>query len=256
MRYFLHLAYKGSDYHGWQRQPGALTIQQKIEDALSCILKSDITVIGAGRTDAGVNAAMMVAHFDTDTPITDSSRFIASLNGMVDPWNINFYDVIEVAPDAHARFDAISRTYRYYVHTNRSPFHYPLSLQIPQSIDFDLMNHAANILIETDDFTSFAKLHGQTKTNICNVISAEWKKIKDSDNRYYFEITANRFLRNMVRSITGTLLDVGRKKITIHDFETIIERRNRSMAGTSLPPAPLFLYTIRYPYITFSPQSL
>lgn len=248
MRYFLHLAYNGKDYHGWQRQPGAVTVQEKIEDAICVLLKHPISVIGAGRTDAGVNASMMVAHFDSPEEITDPGRFIASLNGMADPFNISFYSLKKVPDDAHARFDAIKRTYRYYVHTQRSPFLFPFSLQVAEDIDFDQMNAAAEILLHTEDFTSFAKLHGQSKTNICDVMSAEWKKMPGEEFRYYFEISANRFLRNMVRSITGTLLEVGRGKLSIAEFGEIIKKKDRSSAGTSLPPSPLFLHSIEYPY--------
>lgn len=251
MRYFLELAYNGRDYHGWQRQPGAISVQEKIEDGLQKLLKVPTPIVGAGRTDTGVNASMMVAHFDTAEPIADPDRFIASLNGVVDPFNITFYTLKEVRPEAHARFDATSRTYRYFVHTRRTPFLFPYSLQVASDIDFDAMNTAAQLLLQTDDFTSFAKLHGQTKTNICDVTSARWHSMADDPTRHYFEITANRFLRNMVRSVTGTLLDVGRGKLSIENFQAIIDRRNRSAAGTSLPPSPLFLHRITYPRTVF-----
>lgn len=247
MRYFLHLAYNGRDYHGWQRQPGAVTVQGKIEEALAILFKKPVAVVGAGRTDAGVNASMMVAHFDTDSGIDCPERFIASLNGIVDPFNITFYSVTEVAPDAHARFDAVSRTYRYFLHTRRSPFLYPFSLQVPGMIDFDKMNEAARTLLETEDFTSFAKLHGQTRTNICDVREAGFRSVADCPDRYYFEITADRFLRNMVRSITGTLLEVGTGKLSVGRFREIIDKKDRCSAGASLPPSPLFLHRIEYP---------
>ena len=247
MRYFLQLAYNGRDYHGWQRQPGSLSVQEKIETALQQLLHTPTPIVGAGRTDAGVNAAMMTAHFDTEQPVADSKKFLASLNGMADPFNITFYTLKEVRPDAHARFDATSRTYRYFVHTRRTPFLFPYSLQVPPETDFEAMNRAAERLLHTADFTSFAKLHGQTKTNICQVTHARWHAMADDPTRHYFEITANRFLRNMVRSVTGTLLDVGRGKITAGEFQDIIDRRNRCAAGTSLPPSPLFLHNITYP---------
>lgn len=248
MRYFLHFAYNGKDYHGWQRQPGNVTVQERVEDALSLILRQNTGVVGAGRTDAGVNASMMVAHFDTEQAIPDKEKFIASMNGIADPMNIVFFSVKEVPEDAHARFDALTRTYRYYVHTRKSPFLFPYSLFVGPSIDFEAMNSAASSLLAVDDFTSFAKLHGQTKTNICNVISARWEQCHDDGNRLYFEITANRFLRNMVRAITGTLLEVGRGKITAEEFNDIISRKDRRAAGTSLPPSPLFLHEVTYPY--------
>lgn len=250
MRYFLHLSYNGRDYHGWQRQPGALSIQEKIEDALQCLVRVPTPLTGAGRTDAGVNAAMMVAHFDTEEPIIDLPRFIASLNGLADPYNICFYSVKQVHDDAHARFDATSRTYRYYVNVKRSPFLFPYSFQVRHDIDLDRMNQAASILTEVEDFTSFAKLHGQTKTNICDVRSAKWIRMNDDPDRWYFEITANRFLRNMVRSVTGTLIDVGYGKLSIDGFKDIINAKDRKAAGTSLPPSPLFLQEIQYPYWT------
>lgn len=248
MRYFLHFAYNGKDYHGWQRQPGALTVQERVEEALTKLLHVPTAAIGAGRTDTGVNASMMVAHFDSATSIDDPNRFIASMNGIADPFNITFYSVSSVQDTAHARFDATARTYRYHIHIRRNPFLFPYSLQVRDNIDFELMNRAAEVLIDTSDFTSFAKLHGQTKTNICQVSSAQWKQMKDDSTRWYFEITANRFLRNMVRSITGTLLDIGMKKLSIKDFKRIIDARNRNEAGTSMPPSPLFLYNITYPY--------
>ena len=248
MRYFMRLSYRGAPFHGWQRQPGAVSVQETLEEALSTVMRRPVAIIGAGRTDTGVNARMMVAHFDSALPIADEERFLASLNGMTDPKHICFYSLVQVADDAHARFDATARTYRYYVHTRRSPFLFPYSLQLPPGIDFEAMNRACRLLLATEDFTSFAKLHGQTKTNICNVTAAAWHKMPVEGDRYYFEITANRFLRNMVRSVTGTLLEIGRGKLTEEGLQTIIDARDRSAAGTSLPPSPLFLHRIVYPY--------
>lgn len=251
MRYFLYFAYNGKDYHGWQKQPGAITVQEKIEGSLTTLLRTPTMIVGAGRTDAGVNASKMVAHFTADEPIVDKERFIASMNGLTDPFNIVFYSLIPVTDEAHARFDATSRTYRYYVNTVKSPFLFPCSLYVGENVDFDAMNDAAKILLQTDDFTSFAKLHGQSKTNICDVRKAVWNKMPDEEGRWYFEITANRFLRNMVRSVTGTLLEVGKNKITKQGFSNIIEAKNRCVAGTSLPPSPLFLHDITYPESIF-----
>ena len=248
MRYFLHLAYNGKDYHGWQRQPGDITVQEKIENSLELLLGKPTALIGAGRTDAGVNAAMMVAHFDAENAIGDPVRFIASLNGMTDPFNICFYSLTHVHDSAHARFDAMSRTYRYYVHTRRSPFLFPYSFQSVNNLDFELMNEAAAHLLDVDDFTSFAKLHTDTKTNICDVTAAEWKRLSANDSQWYFEITANRFLRNMVRAVTGTLMEVGRGKLSIEGFKEIVAQKDRCAAGTSMPPSPLFLQEIIYPY--------
>ncbi len=246
MRYFIHLAYNGSKYHGWQRQPNDISVQECIEDALTKILRKQTEIVGAGRTDAGVNASCMYAHFDSE-PITQDfkSKLISGLNAILGK-DIAIYDILPVRDDAHARFDALSRTYHYYSHTAKSPFIYPLSWQAPSGLDYDLMNRASEILLHTDDFTSFAKLHTDAYTNICNVTRAEWIHRTDTDG-YVFIITANRFLRNMVRAVVGTLVDVGRHKITIPDFQAIIDRKNRCEAGTSMPGHALFLHDITYP---------
>lgn len=246
MRYFIHLAYNGSKYHGWQRQPNDISVQECIEDALTKILRKQTEIVGAGRTDAGVNASCMYAHFDSE-PITQDfkPKLISGLNAILGK-DIAIYDIIPVRDDAHARFDALSRTYHYYSHTAKSPFIYPLSWQAPSGLDYDLMNRAAEILLHTDDFTSFAKLHTDAYTNICNVTHAEWIPRTDTDG-YVFIITANRFLRNMVRAVVGTLVDVGRHKITIPDFQAIIDHKDRCEAGTSMPGHALFLHDITYP---------
>ncbi len=244
-RYFINLAFRGAPFHGWQSQPDAVSVQSTLEDVLSTVFRTQIKITGAGRTDAGVNAAMMVAHFDLIPPVADFKSALRAIDSLAGP-DIAVYSLTQVADDAHARFDATSRTYRYFAVTRKSPFAYPLSWQAPSSLDFDAMNRAAEILLKVDDFTSFSKLHTDVKTNICRVTAARWLPV--GPDTYAFEITADRFLRNMVRAIVGTLVDVGRHKISIDGFRHIIDARNRCAAGTSMPPQALFLWNITYPY--------
>lgn len=267
----MRLAYNGLPFHGWQRQPNALSVQQAIEEAMATVLRlPEAAITGAGRTDAGVSAARMVAHFDlpADIAVTGEAGepILRALNSLLAP-NIVIYKIWEVAPDAHARFDAVSRTYRYFAHTVRSPFTGGMSWLAPATLDFDAMNRAAAILLETEDFTSFSKLHTDVKTNICHVTHAAWRaqgggdcececececegarEGKGKPTLWVFEITADRFLRNMVRAVVGTLVEVGRGKMTIDGFREVIERRDRCAAGTSMPAGPLFLHDIKYPY--------
>ena len=245
MRYFAELSYKGTAYCGWQRQPNSPSVQQTIEEALSTILRESVEVVGAGRTDTGVHAAFYVAHFDTSRPIANPSDFVYHLNALL-PEDIAFGRIYEVDDDAHARFDATSRTYHYYAHTVKSPFAYPLSWQAPAGLDFDAMNRAAALLIGRRAFTSFSKLHTDVKTNICDLRRAVWQDL--GDGRHRFAITADRFLRNMVRAIVGTLVDVGRHKISPDEITAIIDRLDRSAAGTSMPAHALFLSEVTYPY--------
>lgn len=248
MRYFMQLAYNGTPYHGWQRQPGAITVQQAVEEALATILRLPVeqtAVTGAGRTDAGVNAACMIAHTDLPEHLPDT--LLRSVNSLLGR-NIEIYSLTPVAPDAHARFDATSRTYHYYAHTQRSPFVGTFSWLAPAGLDFAEMNRAAEILLHTDDFTSFSKLHTDVKTNICKVSESRWVQV--NPYQWCFRITADRFLRNMVRAVVGTLVDVGRGKITVEDFRNIIAAKDRGSAGTSMPAEPLFLQYITYPYFT------
>lgn len=246
-RYFLHLAYRGAPYHGWQRQPEVMTVQQVIEDALSIILRNPTPIVGAGRTDTGVNARMMIAHFDSAEPLEE--RAMRILNGLsrLCGRDIAFYSLRRVADDAHARFDAISRTYHYYAVTRPTPFAHELTWRAPAGIHWDGMNRAAQLLLATDDFTSFSKLHTDTKTNICHVTEALWKPWGD-DGGMVFRITADRFLRNMVRAVVGTLVEVGRGKMDIAGFKRVIEAHDRCAAGTSMPAGALFLEEVRYPY--------
>lgn len=245
MRCFMELAYRGARYHGWQTQPGEITVQSAIEDALAMILRRRLKITGAGRTDTGVNASMMVAHLDLWDDDPQPDYIVKGVNAIVGR-DIAVYGITPVADDAHARFDATSRTYHYYTHRIKSPFIHPLSWQAPPKLDYESMNRAASKLLDVDDFTSFAKLHSDAKTNICKVSRAEW--VDTGDGRMAFVITADRFLRNMVRAVTGTLVDVGRKKLSVDDFADVIAACDRCAAGTSMPPEPLFLHSIQYPY--------
>lgn len=245
MRYFMRLAYNGTDYHGWQVQPHDTSVQQCVEEALATVLhRNAVAVTGAGRTDAGVHAAMMVAHFDVEQPIHDTALLVRSLNGLLGK-NIAIYTVFQVADDAHARFDASARTYKYFTHNVKSPFLYPLSWYYHGHIDFDKMNEAAALLLNYEDFTSFSKLHTDVATNNCRVKYARWKR---EGEQMVFTITADRFLRNMVRAIVGTLVDVGTGKISVDQFKQIIEKKDRCAAGTSMPANALFLWKIEYPF--------
>ena len=244
MRYFIRLGYRGAGFHGWQVQPHDTSVQQVIEEALATLLQAPTPITGAGRTDAGVNARLMVAHFDVEQAIADIDRFVHSLNAIL-PADIAIYGITHVHEDAHARFDAVSRTYKYFAVTRKDPFRYPLSWKCPPDLDFDLMNEAAARLLDYTDFTSFSKLHTDVKTNNCCVTHASWTH---EDDQWVFTITADRFLRNMVRAIVGTLVEVGRHKMTIQEFCQVIERKDRCAAGTSMPGHALFLWDITYPY--------
>ena len=240
----MRLAYRGAPFHGWQSQPGEVTVQETLEKALSTVMRRDMKIVGAGRTDTGVNARMMVAHFDTDAPVENPDKLVRGLNSLVGK-DIAVYEIYEVSPDKHARFDATSRTYHYYAVAEKSPFFYPLSWKAPAGLDYDKMNQAAELLLHTSDFTSFAKLHTDAKTNICKVTHARWHRVGDTDG-WVFIITADRFLRNMVRAVVGTLVEVGRGKMTVDDFQAVIDRRNRCAAGTSMPPQALYLWEVTY----------
>ncbi|MDE6007768.1 MAG: tRNA pseudouridine(38-40) synthase TruA [Muribaculaceae bacterium] len=251
MRYFVRLSYNGAGFHGWQTQPNALSVQQKIEESLSIVLRTPITIVGAGRTDAGVHAKEMFAHFDLPFQINDKSKLLISLNRLVGK-NIAFYEIFEVSAEAHARFDATERTYKYFVCYEKNPFLYPFAWHSPSLLNIRKMNEAAKLLLSVDDFTSFAKLHSDVKTNICHVSQAIWTEHVDEmplmGRGIVFTITANRFLRNMVRAIVGTLVDVGREKISLIEFDQIIKSKNRCSAGISMPAEGLFLWKIKYPY--------
>ncbi len=247
MRRFLKLSYDGAPFHGWQRQPGDSSVQQTLEEALSTICRRPVEVVGAGRTDTGVNARVMYAHFDSDYIIPDKRRFLTGLNRLCGH-AIAVEDVFEVDPDKHARFDARLRTYKYFVTFAKCPFLENMSWQTVMKLDLDLMNEAAALLLTTDDFTSFAKLHSDARTNICRVSEARWETWRNSFGvpGAVFTISADRFLRNMVRAVVGTLVDVGRGKISVAEFAEIIRRKDRCAAGTSMPPQALFLWDIEY----------
>jgi tRNA pseudouridine38-40 synthase len=242
MRYFIYFQYNGANYHGWQRQPNGSSVQATLEDAMSTLMRSPISLTGAGRTDAGVHARYMTAHFDTDTPF-DATHLVKRLNVYL-PADMAIFSIEQVADTLHARFDATARTYQYHVHTHKDAFIHTQSLQVPATLRFDLMNEAAKVLFEYIDFTSFSKLHTDVKTNNCTITHAEWTQI--STHQWVFTITANRFLRNMVRAIVGTLLQVGTEKISIQDFRNIIESKDRCKAGTSAPAHALYLTKVTY----------
>ena len=244
-RYFIELAYKGTPFCGWQLQPNGLTVQGELERALEILLREPIRLTGAGRTDTGVHALYYVAHFDAerDNLHTDAS-LVKKINGLISR-EIVVYRIVAVAPDAHARFDAVSRTYYYRIATKKNPFTIDLAYHFYRPLDISKMNEAASILPEYKDFTSFSKLHGQAKTNLCDIIQAYW--IDDSvDGELKFIITANRFLRNMVRAIVGTMIEIGLGKYPPDDIRRIMMAKDRGAAGTSAPPQGLYLAEIKY----------
>ena len=250
MRYFITLSYDGSAYHGWQIQPNGTSVQETLQQALSTMLRTSIEVVGAGRTDAGVHATMMVAHFDFPAsedeicavPL-DCAQLTYKLNKILPP-DIAVQQVRPVADDMHARFSATLRTYHYFVHLRKDPFRRRYSWQLYGDIDFHCMNEAASTLLEYRDFTSFSKVNTDTKTNECIITEAHWDELEPGVWR--FTISANRFLRNMVRAIVGTLIEVGRGKLSIEDFRQVIEQKNRCSAGESVPGNALFLVDIKY----------
>lgn len=242
MRYFVWFSYDGTAYHGWQIQPNGNSVQEELQRALSTLLREEISVTGAGRTDAGVHARQMVAHFDFSEAI-DLEQLAYKLNRIL-PCDIAVDRVELVDDDMHARFSATSRTYHYYIHTKKDPFSRPYSTELHYELDFDKMNEAGRILMTYDDFGAFCKSHSDVKTTLCRVTKAEW--VQTSATSWYFEITANRFLRNMVRAVVGTLIDVGRGRLTLDDFRKVIEGKRRTAAGESMPANALFLENIRY----------
>ncbi len=242
MRYFVNLSYDGTRYHGWQIQPNGDSVQARLQGALSLLLRSEIIVTGAGRTDAGVHARMMVAHFDFEGAL-DGRQLTYKLNKLL-PRDIAVRSVERVADDLHARFSATSRMYRYYLHTEKNPFLSFTSCELHYPLDFSRMNEAAKVLMDYEDFGAFCKAHADVKTTLCHVTVAEW--VQTSPTTWYFEIRANRFLRNMVRAVVGTLIDVGRGRVTLDDFRKIIEGKKRTEAGESMPAHALFLEDITY----------
>ena len=243
MRFFITLSYDGTRYHGWQVQPNGSSVQEKLQWALSTILRQDIQVTGAGRTDAGVHARMMVAHFDVETMDYELQDLMYKLNRLL-PQDIAIQKIKPVSDEMHARFSATSRTYHYYIHTVKDPFLRAYSCELHYPLDFEKMNEAAAILMTYEDFGAFCKAHADVKTTICHISVARWHQT--SPTTWYFEITANRFLRNMVRAVVGTLIDVGRGRLSLDDFRKVIEGKRRTEAGESMPAHALFLENITY----------
>lgn len=248
MRYFIQFAYCGTEFHGSQSQPAGGTVQDVMEDAMATIFRQPIPLTFAGRTDAGVHAEMMYAHFDTPLDTEECRQRVHRLNRFLPP-AIAIYDLLPVADDAHARFDALSRTYHYRITTRKDPFQHTLRTQVRDGLDFRLMNQAAHYLVGKQDFTSFCRTHTDVKTKICNLTRAEW--IVENDHEAVFVITADRFLRNMVRAIVGTLFDVGYAKLTPTAFADLITSQDRCLAGESAPAQGLYLTHIQYPSTTF-----
>jgi tRNA pseudouridine38-40 synthase len=249
-RYFIQLSFTGKNYHGWQIQKNAPSVQSVLENALSVMFNDEVRLVGCGRTDAGVHARKFYAHFDHGPlSLEQRVRLIYRLNGYL-PGDIAVQNIFLVKSSAHARFDALSRTYRYQISRFKNPFLVDLAYYFFGTLDVELMNLGAAVLLEYNDFTSFSKLHTQVKTNSCNIMNARWEEEGDL---LVFTITADRFLRNMVRSIVGTLLELGQCKITLEEFRRIIESRDRSAAGMSVPAQGLYLVDVQYPSDVFLP---
>jgi tRNA pseudouridine38-40 synthase len=244
-RFFIFMSFDGTCYHGWQRQPNGVSVQQRTEEALATLLQQPTAVTGAGRTDAGVHAHCMVAHFDSDnTALTADLPLLAKkLNGLL-PHDIAINRIVRVRPDAHARFSARARTYIYSISLTKQPIGRHYCLQLHHTPDFDRMNRAAAMLMQYTDFTSFSRLHTDVKTNICHLTHAEWTPT--GPDTWVFTITADRFLRNMVRAIVGTLFEVGRGRLSLDEFRQIVESRDRCRAGSSAPAHGLSLARIDY----------
>lgn len=248
-RYFLKLAYNGAAYHGWQVQPNSISVQEVLEKGVSFILRTPISIVGCGRTDTGVHAHIYYAHFDTAAEF-DVSQLVKRLNRFL--YNdIVVYDCFRVPDDLHARFSAIYRTYHYHLTSQKNPFNTAFSYQLFREVDFEKMNEAALELFDFIDFSAFSKSNTQTMTNNCRVTEAKWEK-NEEPGLWTFTITADRFLRNMVRAIVGTLLEVGYGKLSTQDFRSIIESKDRKRAGASVPAHGLFLHDVGYPTELFN----
>ena len=244
MRYFIKLAYNGTHYHGWQYQPNASSVQETMNKAVSTLLNTEINLMGAGRTDTGVHAKEMYAHFDFDK-VFEVANLVHKLNSFL-PKDITVYDIIPVLNEAHTRFDALKRTYEYHINTFKDPFLQEQSWYFHQSLDVNLMNEAAQLLFNHTDFQCFSKVNTDVNTFDCTIFEAHWKQEND---KLIFTISANRFLRNMVRAIVGTLVNIGLHKSTLTDFENIIKSKNRDKAGFSVPAHGLYLTKIEYDYL-------
>jgi len=250
------MAFDGTAYCGWQIQPNEKTVQQVMEQVLTTMLRQEISVTGAGRTDAGVHASFFMAHFDVDNsqlptrePDPAAERFVFKLNRFLPP-DILVHRIIAVPTDLHARFSAIYRTYRYNISTAKPLYNRKYCHHVYGHLDLKAMNECCAMLTDTVDFTSFAKLHSDVKTNLCKVMHASWM---ETDEGYLFEIKADRFLRNMVRSLTGTLLDVGQGKLSMQEFRKVVQAKDRSKAGQSAPARGLFLVDIGYEQLLGNP---
>ncbi len=244
MRYFIELAYNGTKYHGWQYQPNASSVQETLNKALSTILKTTIDVVGAGRTDTGVHAKQMFAHFDFDSEINET-QLVHKLNSFL-PKDIAVFNIHLVHDDAHARFDATKRTYEYHIHQQKDVFENENSLYYQNELHVEKMNQACTLLFEHTDFECFSKVNTDVNTFNCKIYEAHWKQDND---RLVFTISADRFLRNMVRAIVGTMINIGLEKISLADFTKIIESKDRNQAGFSVPAHGLYLTKIEYDYI-------
>nr|WP_299205753.1 tRNA pseudouridine(38-40) synthase TruA [uncultured Brumimicrobium sp.] len=244
-RLFFQCTYDGTNYSGWQKQPEVRTIQGVIEEKLSMLFGHQIVdIVGCGRTDAGVHAKEAYFHVDL-APSFSNDQLLYKLNNML-PLDIAINEIIDVGPEAHARFDATKRTYHYFIHQKKLPFHQNDSWFFPRALSIEKMNEAAKYLLGRQDFTSFSKLHTDVNNNFCEVYHAEWKEVGD---QLRFEISANRFLRNMVRAVVGTLLEVGKGNVSPEGVKDIIAVEDRGEAGCSVPAKGLFLQSIEYPYI-------
>lgn len=251
MRYFIYFSYKGTNYHGWQRQPNGITVQEVLEDALGLILRTPIPVTGAGRTDSGVHALEMTAHFDfpAQEGIKELPIGLAERLNRILPQDIAIHKIVRVNDDAHARFSAIKRQYQYYCTERKSAFGQGMVTPIVSGLDFERMNEAAALLLKTEDFASFCKVHTDAKTTLCKVSHAKWERA--GEGLWAFTIEADRFLRNMVRAVTGTLFEVGQGRMSVSDFQHVIDQRDRKAAGQSAPAEGLFLTRVEYPEWVF-----
>jgi len=242
-RYFIRFSYDGTHYHGWQIQPNGVTVQEKMTGVMQRIFGPELELTGAGRTDSGVHASMMYAHFDTEKPINDTVAMASKLNYMM-PQDIAVQEILRVRPGTNARFDAVSRTYEYRMSQVKNPFTRDYVTHVSGTLDVAAMNQVALVLKEYTDFTSFSKVHTDVRTNNCVIFKAEWVQRRDL---LVFTIQADRFLRNMVRAIVGTMLEVGRGKMDMDGFRLVIEQKDRCAAGTSVEARGLFLVDIQYP---------
>lgn len=242
MRYFIELAYNGKAYYGWQVQPDAVSVQEILEKALSMLLNDTITIVGAGRTDAGVHATQMFAHFDTEVTF-EEENLAYRLNAFL-PKDIVIYTVFRVHPEAHARFDAIERSYLYRISTQKDPFSIEQAYFFNPRLDIKAMNSACKILLNYNDFQCFSKSNTDVKTYNCTIKEARWECV---ENELHFRISADRFLRNMVRAIVGTMIEIGTGKISVTDLHDIIKSKDRSRAGYSVPAHGLYLTKVQYP---------